>query len=281
MVTPTSVSRDVLVAILNNVRDFEIARDSHWYRIPLGSVEKWLTRSWPPRWLAFYQTKVFRRESHAVTYFAEVHEVRQVRRGQLFPDQTQDRRRNEPYFQLLLGQLQRLPQPIFSRRFRRIIFIQTTWEKLKTAVEINDLFDESPLEDRLWAAFKRLKIAAERQEYIELDSMVAALDYAALDFAIYCAHGRIDVETDGDTWHANPERAALDNRRDNALKMMGWSVLRFNTTQVCEQISDYCIPTIATTINSLGGIDDNGVVPRRVELPDEGGRYQKGLFDNE
>ena len=92
MVTPTSVSREVLVAILNNVRDFEIARDSHWYRIPLGSVEKWLTRSWPPRWLAFYQTKVFRRKSHAVTYFAEVHEVRQVRRGQLFPDQPQDRR---------------------------------------------------------------------------------------------------------------------------------------------------------------------------------------------
>jgi len=65
MVTSESVSRDVLVAILNNVRDFKIARDSHWYRIPLGSVEKWLTRSWSPRWLAFYQTKVFGRESHA------------------------------------------------------------------------------------------------------------------------------------------------------------------------------------------------------------------------
>lgn len=280
MVTPPSVSRDVLVAIVNNVRDFTIARESRWYRIPRGSVEKWLIDSWPPRWLAFYQTKVFGRESHAVTYYAEVQEVRQVRRGQLFPDQPQDRRRNEPYCQLLLGPMQRLPQPILSRRFRRIIFIQTTWEKFNTAVEINDLFDESPLEDRLWAALKRLKIAAERQEYIELDSDIAALDFAALDFAIYCARGRIDVETDGDTWHANPERAAVDNRRDNALKMVGWTVLRFNTTQVCEQILDYCIPTIATTINNLGGLDENGVVPRRIELSNEGGLQQKSLFDD-
>lgn len=279
MVIPTSVSGDILVAILNNVVDFEIARDSHWYRIPLGSVEKWLNRSWPPRWLAFYQTKIFGREAHAVTYFAEVKEVRQVRRGQLFPDEPQDRRRSEPYCQLLLGTMQRLPQPILSRRCRRIIFIQTTWEKFIAAVEINDLFDESPLEDRLWAAFKRLKIAAERQEYIQLDSNIATLDFAALDFAIYCLRGRIDVETDGDSWHANPERAALDNRRDNALKMRGWTVLRFNTTQVWEQMTEYCIPTITKTINNLGGVDENGVIPRRIELPDERGMHQKSLFD--
>ncbi len=49
-----------------------------------------------------------------------------------------------------------------------------------------------------------------------LDSNVAALDFPALDFAIDCARGRIDVETDGDTWHANSERAALDNRRATA-----------------------------------------------------------------
>ena len=151
---------------------------------------------------------------------------------------------------------------------------------MNAAVEINDLFDESPLEDRLWAAFKRLKIAAERQEFIELDSNVATLDFAALDFAIYCARGRINVETDGDTWHANPERAALDNLRDNALKMIGWSVLRFNTAQVCEQMTDYCIPTITKMITNLGGVDENAVVPRRIELPDERGLHQKSLFDD-
>jgi hypothetical protein len=71
------------------------------------------------------------------------------------------------------------------------------------AVEINDLYDESPLEDRLWAEMKRLQIHAERQEFVRADQH----DYA-LDFALYCALGKIDVETDGDTWHANPAKAS-------------------------------------------------------------------------
>lgn len=43
------------------------------------------------------------------------------------------------------------------------MFIPTTWEKFVNAVEINDLYDESSLEDQLWAQFKRLEISAERQ----------------------------------------------------------------------------------------------------------------------
>ena len=273
--TTTAARRDVLVGIMNNVRDFTLARDSHWYRIPRSSVEKWLGNCWPPRWLAFYQTKVFARESHSVTYYAQVQGVREVRRWQLFPNQPRDEKSEQPYFQLLLGPLLQLPAPILSRRFRKIVFIPTTWEKFNSALEINDLFDESPLEDRLWAVFKRLRIAAERQEFIALDS-----DFAALDFAIYCARGKIDVETDGDTWHANPEKAAQDNRRDNALNVIGWAVLRFSTPQVVDQLMEYCIPTIAAKINSLGGVDDNGVVARRIELPNEGGFHQKSLFDN-
>ena len=272
----SSVQHRVLIGILNNRRDFLIARDSHWYRIPRGSVQKWLSDSWPPGWVAFYQTKTFGPESHSVRYYAEVLDVRQVQRGQLFPEQQGDSRRNEIYYQLMLGPLLQLPQPILSRRFRRIIFIKTTWDKFTSAVEINDLFDDSPLEDRLWAFFKRHKIAAERQEFVELDSAVASLDFAALDFAVYCTSGKIDIETDGDSWHANPERAEIDNRRDNALKMSGWTVLRFNT----QEATEYCLPTIAKTINSLGGVDENGAVPRRIELPNERGMQQKSLFDD-
>ena len=86
------------------------------------------------------------------------------------------------------------------------ICIPTTWEKFANAVEINDLSDESSLEDRLWAEFKRHKIPAERQEFV-----TARGHEYALDFALYCAKGGIDVETDGDFWHANPEKAQLDN----------------------------------------------------------------------
>jgi hypothetical protein len=50
---------EVLVAILNKPLDFAIAREQHWYRIPIGSAEKWLGKRWPPKWIAFYHTKVF------------------------------------------------------------------------------------------------------------------------------------------------------------------------------------------------------------------------------
>ena len=46
----------VLVAIVNNLRDFTIVRDEHWYRIP---AERAPTRAINAPVLAFYQTRVF------------------------------------------------------------------------------------------------------------------------------------------------------------------------------------------------------------------------------
>lgn len=255
------VRRNVLVSIMNDPCDFAIARDDHWYRIPKDSVDKWLARSWPPKWVAFYQTKVFGKESYSVTYYAKVLDIKEVPRRELF---TQHKRGKDPekiYAKLILGPLQQLPQPIFSRRFRRVVFIPTTWEKFLDAFEINDLYDESPLEDKLWAAFKRLEICAERQEFFEVDS-----EFVALDFAIYCVDGKLNVETDGDTWHANPEKAAKDNRRDNALVVKGWSILRFGTSQIMEQLDSYCLPKIVSKVNSLGGLDDHGLKSGLIEL---------------
>ena len=267
---------EVLVAILNNLLDFAVARDQHWYRIPVGSAHKWLKGRWPPRWLAFYQTKVFGSEAFAVNYYARVLGVRQVRRWQLFPDQPHDEKGRRRYYQLILEPLQRLPKPILSRRWRRIVFIPTTWQKFSSAGEINDLYDESPLEDHLWAELKRLQISAERQEFVPVKDRSYALD-----FAIYCTSGKIDVETDGDTWHADPERIPLDNLRDNDLETTGWRVLRFNTTHIREKMAEYCLPTIVENINRLDGVDEEErLVPRRINLDGPDGAYQLGLFDD-
>lgn len=272
---PVVHCNQLLVAILNDQRDFELAHDQHWYRIPCDKAEKWIGGRWPPQWLAFYQTKVFGPQSHSVVWYAEVRGLRRVRRCELFPDQQRTWKSQRYYYQLLLDPLQRRSDPILSRRYRRIVFIPTTCEKFHSASEINDLFDDSPLEDRLWLEFKRLKIAAERQEFIGLDN-----EHAALDFAIYCAGGKIAVETDGDTWHANPQKAAEDNLRDNALEVGGWSLLRFTTAQIMDRLNEYCIPKIVDKINALGGVDEGGQVPRRIELPDQLGLRQRGLFDD-
>jgi hypothetical protein len=40
--TPTSRRGEVLVAIMNDPTDFAIARERHWYRIPVYSVRRFL-----------------------------------------------------------------------------------------------------------------------------------------------------------------------------------------------------------------------------------------------
>lgn len=140
-------------------------------------------------------------------------------------------------------------------------------------MEINDLYDDSPLEDRLWSVFKRHRIAAERQKHESIGR-----DDFFLDFAIYCLSGKIDVETDGDTSHANPEKSAVDNLRNNALEAAGWNILRYTSKQISETAETYCLPNVVKTINDLGGlIDKDGVVSRKID-PDAGA-YQLSLFD--
>jgi very-short-patch-repair endonuclease len=266
---------EVLVAILNNKHDFNVAYEQHWYRIPVSSVKNLLRDRWPPQWMAFYQTKIFGPEAFAINYYAQVLDIRQVHRQQLFPGEPGSAKSNRRYYQLFLSSLQPLLKPIFSRRLRRIVFIPTTTDKFFNASEINDLYDESPLEDKLWAELKRLQIQAERQELIKLSDH----NYM-LDFAIYCAKGNIDVETDGDIYHANPEKSAKDNVRNNDLEAAGWKVLRFSTLQIQEKMAEYCLPNIVKTISQLGGVDEGGLIPRKIDLNAPEGSRQLGLFDN-
>ena len=268
---------EVLIAIVNNLEDMRLAREAGWYRIPVVSAHKWLRDRWPPCWLAFYQTKVFGLEAHAVNYYAVVRDIRRVSRMDLFPDTPRNHpKANRHYYQLLLDDLQPLPRPIISRRLRRIVFIPTTFAKFEAAVEINDLWDESPLEDRLWAILKRARIRAERQYPVVIEGRTYFLD-----FAIFCNQGKIDVETDGDTWHIGPKSALVDRQRDNNLASRGWRVLRFNTTEIRERPVDYCVSKVVTTINRLEGLDDTTGVPVRYDPSDPLGPQQLGLFDQE
>jgi very-short-patch-repair endonuclease len=266
---------EVLVAILNNKPDWEHVRDEHWYRIPVANATKWLGSRWPPQWVAFYYTSAFGRQKWSIIDYAQVLSIRKVLRHELLPDEVEHKRADQLYYQLMLGPLQQLPQPILSRRQRRVVFIPTTWEKFVNAAEINDLYDESPLEDRLWAELKRRQIPAERQEYVPVNGGRSYL----LDFAFHCARGKLNVETDGDAWHGDRKRIPLDNLRDNDLETEGWKLLRFSTQYINERMTDYCIPAILENIQSLGGIEDGSFVPRRYSLDAPDGAYQHGLFD--
>ncbi|MGC8713858.1 MAG: endonuclease domain-containing protein [Leptodesmis sp.] len=261
---------------MNNRAAMDIAQKQHWYRIPVDSAQQVLKRykCSLPEWLAFYQTKVFGDEAHLVKYYARVQGIQEVSRNELFPNELPGQKTHKRYYKLQLSPLQQLPQPIISRRLRRITFIPTTFEKLQQAREINDLWNDSPLEDELWMEMKRLGIDAERQESVKTPKGTYQLD-----FAIYCKQGKINVETDGDTYHSAKQQVLQDKRRDNDLETLGWRTLRFSTQDVREQMQAYCLPMIVENINRLGGLEQQGLILRSAYPASTTTAQQLNLFD--
>jgi very-short-patch-repair endonuclease len=237
-------SQQVLVALVNNRRDFETIQTEGWYRIPVKSAP----RAVQARYVAFYLTKIFKEEGWSIRFWAEIRKRTVVKRRDLLPDDLPHPRADDEYYKLELGPLQQRNPPIISRRGRRIVFIPTTWEKFQRAKEINDLFHDSPLEDNLWEEFKRERLEAERQYYVTVQKR----NYC-LDFALFCEKGFVDVECDGDKWHATPEQIPEDNERNNLLESAGWSVLRFNGYQL-ENEMPQCLQRVRETVNRYGGL---------------------------
>ncbi len=122
-------------------------------------------------------------------------------------------------------------------------------ERLFSALEINDLYDTSPLEEAVYEKLKQNRIKAERQVYVDTDSAKYCLD-----FGVFCREGKIDIECDGETYHNIPEAYTKDRVRNNELTSHGWRVLRFGTKQIKNDI-DGCINMIAKTVELLGGIE--------------------------
>jgi hypothetical protein len=167
---PVSPTDLVLVAVLNNKRDFEIARVLGWYRIPFKSAPKTVAVDW----LAFYQTAKFGEEKWAINYIAPVRGHELTTRADLLRTQPDHPRAGEQYYKVQIGPLERLAQPILSRKWRRLTFLYSTGERLLAAAEINDLIIQSEERELLWKALRERGLAAERGE---------------LDFALWCALG--------------------------------------------------------------------------------------------
>ena len=221
-----------------------MVRTQGWYWIP--------SKSAPPSdydHIAFYfANKGFGERAYQIGWMAKVDSYRTMSRGHLFPSEPFHPRADEPYLKINLGLLQQLPRPIVSRRERFLVFFATTLDKLRHADELNDLWHDSPLEDEMWHGLKQQSIEAERQWRIKAGKR----DYC-LDFAVFCARGGLNIECDGDTYHANPEKSRVDNVRNNALTHKGWAVLRFNTHQIAHEMAD-CLHEVRSTITERGGV---------------------------
>ena len=173
----------VLVAIMNNRRDFETARDEGWYRVPQKHAPQSTTEA---AVLAFYFTKAFGDEKWSVRWYGPVRGHELVRRRDLFPDQIDHPRADEVYYKLQLGPLMQLERPIPSLRWRRITFIETSWDRLTAAEEVNDLYASGA--DGLYVTLKEAGFWPER----EFEVRESGVEYT-VDLAIPCQEGAVTI----------------------------------------------------------------------------------------
>ena len=145
--SPTSL---VLVAVIKDPRDLEIARVLGWYRIPLRSAPKVVAVDF----LAFYQTSAFGDEKWSIRYIAPVRGHELTTRRELLQDEQDHPYASQEYYKVQLGPLERLARPIPAEKWRRITFFYTTGEYLSRAETVNDLVIQSEERPILWRALR-------------------------------------------------------------------------------------------------------------------------------
>ena len=233
-----------LVGVVTRKKDWELVRSEHWYRIPVRTAPEGLDSI---QYLAFYQTQVFGEERWAVNWYARVQGVRKMTRRELLQDEPLHARAGAEYYKVELGELARLPHPVPSRRLRRIVFILTSLERLLHAREINDLFKVSPIEEKLFFTLQDVGLPAERQ-YLVREGTSGYM----LDMAVFCRDSNLDIECDGEAYHAGRDKAEQDRERDNALTTAGWHILRFSGRSILSD-TDKCAQTVRRAVQRLGG----------------------------
>jgi hypothetical protein len=235
----------VLVVVLNSHRDFEVAREEGWYRIPLKRAPTRVGADY----LAFYQSSVFGEERWAVNYYAPVRRYRIVSRRSLLPKEPSHPRVDNLYYRIEIGSLRRLPRSIPSRRLRRITFIPTTLERLFGAEEINDLWCGTQDEEQLWRAFKERGLAAQRRY-----PLTEGDEQLTTDFALFCKRGRVAVCVDTEPAIRNVkvvrEHPLISEYEARAL---GWAILRLHSSDIAGPEAA-CLRTIMELAERLGGV---------------------------
>jgi hypothetical protein len=171
---------------MNDRRDFDIVQNDGWYRIPTKYAPQSVTEA---NILAFYFTRIFEDEKWAIHWYAPVlgHEL--VHRRDLFPDEQEHPRAEETYYKIQVGPLKQLAKPIPSLRWRRITFIDTTWDRFTAAQEINDLYTSSA--DGLYVTLKETGFHPERAYNVR----EGGVKYE-VDIAVPCLNGTVVISTD-------------------------------------------------------------------------------------
>ncbi len=145
----------VLVGVVSRKRDFEIARDQHWYRIPAKQAPNGITAKYIA--LFFSSAKTFGEQASTIAYYAEISGYELARRRDLLPDESPHARDDEEYYKLQFRELiERTPPIVNKPRPHRFAFIYTTWDRFEQAQHIRDLYSQVDyFVDRVFHALKQ------------------------------------------------------------------------------------------------------------------------------
>ncbi|GAB4528869.1 MAG: hypothetical protein Kow0063_05430 [Anaerolineae bacterium] len=165
----------VLVAIMNNQRDWARVQDEGWYRIPVKHAPPGATDF---DWLAFYFTKAFGDDRWAIHYYAPIQGHELVTRRDLIPSEPDHPRAAQWYYKLQLGRLEHKLPPIVAHRWRRVTFIVTSGDRFINAHEINDLFEQESPAGQLYVRLREMGIQVEREWWIDEEGTAYVVDLA-------------------------------------------------------------------------------------------------------
>jgi hypothetical protein len=154
----------VLVAVMNNRRDWELVQSERWYRLPVRHAP-----SGAPDfdWVAFYFTRAFEADRWAIHYYAAVEGHELATRRDLMPAEPDHPRACQWYYKLQLGPIQHKLPPIVANRWRRLTFIVTSGDRFMSAVEINDLFEQESPVGRRYVRLKEPGATVDGERWID------------------------------------------------------------------------------------------------------------------
>ena len=172
----------ILVAVMPELRDLEIARVLGWYRIPLRFAPKVIDVDY----LLFYQTKAFGANHHGcIEYSAEVEGHELVQRKDLFREALDHPRANEEYYKIQLGKLRPMPNVIKADKWRRITFFYTTGGLANSAKIVNDLVVKDDERKILWRSLRERGLQSgdyhnkkqleEQENLIDIEDLIGGL----------------------------------------------------------------------------------------------------------
>lgn len=150
----------VLVGVMKRKKDFLIAQQQKWYRVPEGQAPKGVYMEYIA---LFFGGKTFKEQSGGVHYYARLSGHELVTRLDLLPDEPDHLHAHDQYYKLQFRELQAKVPPILNSRKRRFAFIHTTWDRFVDAKELDDLYSTADhLVDRVFYALKDAGFRPER-----------------------------------------------------------------------------------------------------------------------